>query len=56
MNDTPDYIRKLQRKIWLQKTPGERLLQALLDNEALFLSLKAAKESAKKTVSGKQTS
>ena len=44
MTDTPKHVRDIQRKIWLQKSPGERLLQALQDNEALFLGLKAAKE------------
>ncbi len=36
MVDTPDHIKKIQLEIWLQKTPGERLKQFLIDNEALF--------------------
>lgn len=37
MTDTPEYIKQLQLKIWLSKSPMERLLQFLQDNEALFL-------------------
>lgn len=47
MNDTPEHIRKLQLKIWLQKSPGERLYQALKSNEELFLALKKAKQNMK---------
>lgn len=36
MNDTPKHIKELQLKIWLSKTPGERLKQFLIDNEAFF--------------------
>ena len=43
MNDTPQHIKDLQLKIWLAKSPGERLRQYLLDNESLFLFWKAAK-------------
>jgi hypothetical protein len=45
MNDTPQHIKDLQLKIWLSKTPGERLHQMLKDNEALFKFWKATKES-----------
>ncbi len=44
MEDTPEHIKKLQLKIWLQKTPGERLRQFLLDNEALFIAWQKIKE------------
>lgn len=37
MTDTPEHIKKLQLDIWLSKSPMERLLQFLKDNEALFL-------------------
>ncbi|HEY2726639.1 MAG TPA: hypothetical protein VGI61_05670 [Parafilimonas sp.] len=37
MTDTPEHIRQLQLNIWLSKSPMERLLQFLQDNEALFL-------------------
>lgn len=47
MTDTPQKIKELQLKIWLSKTPGERLLQTIKDNEALFLAWKKAKEQLK---------
>jgi hypothetical protein len=36
MNDTPQHIKELQLKIWLSKSPAERLKQFLEDNEALY--------------------
>ncbi|WP_167459446.1 hypothetical protein [Pedobacter jejuensis] len=36
MKDTTDEINDLQLKIWLAKTPSERLRQLLVDNEALY--------------------
>ncbi len=36
MTDTPEHIKKLQLKIWLGKTPAERLKQFLQDNEDLY--------------------
>ena len=36
MTDTPKEIKDLQLKIWLSKSPGERLHQMLVDNEALY--------------------
>ena len=36
MTDTPEHIKALQLKIWLSKTPEQRLHQMLVDNEALF--------------------
>lgn len=36
MIDTSQEIKKLQLKIWLEKTPTERLHQFMTDNEALF--------------------
>lgn len=44
MNDTPKHIKELQLKIWLSKSPGERLMQALKDNEMLFRIWKNAKD------------
>lgn len=44
MTDTPQYIYDLQLKIWLSKTPGERLLQFLKDNDDMRKALKEAKE------------
>ena len=45
MTDTPDHIHELQLKLWLAKTPGERLYQAIMDNDAM---LKALRETKKK--------
>ncbi len=36
MTDTPLYIKELQLKIWLAKTPEERLRQLMIDNDALY--------------------
>ncbi|GAB3415039.1 hypothetical protein [Niabella aquatica] len=48
MQDTPEHIKKLQLEIWLQKSPGERLYQALKSNEELFLAWKKTKEQVSK--------
>lgn len=50
MKDTPDHIKELQLKIWLSKSPGERLKQFLIDNEALLNFF----EKAKRTVGKKK--
>ncbi|MES1220897.1 MAG: hypothetical protein ABUT20_35680 [Bacteroidota bacterium] len=44
MTDTPQHIRDLQLKIWLSKTPAERLMQFLKDNDDMRMALKKAKE------------
>ena len=36
MTDTPQYIKDLQLKIRLSKTPVERLYQSMKDNEDLI--------------------
>lgn len=36
MTDTEEHIKALQLKIWLSKTPMERLRQMMTDNEALI--------------------
>jgi hypothetical protein len=36
MNDTPENIKKLQLKIWLSKSPMERLRQMMENNASLF--------------------
>lgn len=51
MTDTPKHIEELQLKIWLSKTPDERLMQLLKDNEALYLFWKNGKEQLNKTTS-----
>ena len=43
MEDTPKHIKKMQLQIWLSKSPAERLLQAIQDNEAQFAFWKQAK-------------
>ena len=45
MNDTPQHIKELQLKIWLSKSPAERLKQFMEDNASLFQFWKAAKKS-----------
>jgi hypothetical protein len=45
MNDTPKNIKELQLKIWLSKSPGERLRQFLEDNASLFQFWAAARKS-----------
>ncbi len=44
MTDTPQHIQDLQLALWLQKSPGERLLQGLKNNENIFLLFKSAQE------------
>ena len=44
MNDTPQDIKDLQLKIWLSKSPGERLRQFMEDNASLFQFWKSAKK------------
>ena len=44
MTDTPQYIKDLQLKIWLSKSPAERLKQFLVDNEALYKFWEMAKK------------
>ena len=36
MKDTPRHIEDIQLKIWLSKSPMERLRQMMVDNEALL--------------------
>jgi hypothetical protein len=36
MTDSPQHIKDLQLKIWLSKTPAERLRQLMEGNEALI--------------------
>ena len=44
MTDTPQHIYDLQLKIWLSKTPAERLMQFMKDNDDMRKALKDAKE------------
>ncbi|MFM2337661.1 MAG: hypothetical protein RL115_854 [Bacteroidota bacterium] len=43
MNDTPQHIKNVQLKLWLQKSPGERLYQAIIDIEAMRIALREFK-------------
>ncbi len=36
MKDTPPAVEALQLKIWLSKSPAERLRQMMKDNDALY--------------------
>lgn len=54
MNDTPKHIKELQLKIWMSKTPGERLYQAIKDNEVIFRIWKEAKEEREKKINEKK--
>lgn len=42
MDDTPQHIKDLQLKIWLSKSPAERLKQFMEDNAAMFKFWKKA--------------
>jgi hypothetical protein len=44
VTDTPQHIYDLQLKAWLLKTPEERLIQFLKDNDDTRNALNAAKE------------
>jgi hypothetical protein len=46
MNDTPQNIKELQRKIWLSKPPMERLRQMMENNAALYKFWKEVKRSS----------
>ena len=44
MSDTPKHIKELQLQLWLAKTPGERLLQFLTDNDIMHMGIIALKK------------
>ena len=44
MTDTPEYIKELQLKLWLSKSPEERLLQFVRENDAWWEAIKEAKK------------
>jgi hypothetical protein len=46
MTDTPEHIKELQLKIWLAKSPAERLLQYLKDNDTLYKGILQVKNNA----------
>ena len=43
MTDTPQHKYDLQLKLWLAKSPAERLNKLMIDNDALFKFWKDAK-------------
>ena len=43
MTDTPQYIKDIQLELWLLKSPGERLYQAINDIDAMRHALRDAK-------------
>jgi len=43
MTDTPRHIKEIQLKLWLSKTPGERLHQTIVDNDAAYQALRKFK-------------
>ena len=53
MNDTTPDIKKKQLEIWLAKSPGERLMQFIIDNDAMFKALNEFKKSSDKNESQK---
>lgn len=53
MTDSPQHIKELQLAIWLKKTPGERLNQLLIDNEAIFMFWKNAKQKSENSHNSK---
>jgi hypothetical protein len=48
MTDTPQHIKELQLKIWLAKSPAERLLQYLKDNDTLYKGILQTKNNITK--------
>lgn len=40
MTDTPQHIRDMQLKLWMSKTPEERLYQFIIDNNAMYQALR----------------
>jgi hypothetical protein len=43
MTDTPQHIKDIQLKLWLSKSPGERLYQFIMDNDAMYQALREFK-------------
>ena len=44
MTDTPQHIKDLQLKLWLEKTPEERLYQTIIDIDIMRKALRDAKQ------------
>ncbi len=43
MEDTPEHVKKIQRELWLKKTPAERLYQTIKDIDDMRKALREAK-------------
>ena len=43
MTDTPQHIKEMQLKLWLEKSPGERLYQAIKDIDDMRNALRETK-------------
>jgi len=56
LTDTPKHIKDIQLKIWLSKTPEQRLFQFITENDAWWNALREAKsdQKAQKELSKKQ--
>jgi hypothetical protein len=50
MNDTPQKIKEIQKQVWMNKTPMERLKQFLRDNDDFFAFSKALKSDNEKRI------
>ncbi len=44
MTDTPQHIKDVQLQRWLAKSPEERLLQFLKDNDAMYKAIIQSKK------------
>ncbi len=43
MTDTPQHIKNIHLKGWLNKAPGERLYRAIIDNDTMYKALREYK-------------
>lgn len=43
MTDTPQHVKDIQLSLWMSKTPGERLYQFIIDNDAMYQALREYK-------------
>jgi hypothetical protein len=48
LTDTPKHIKDIQLKLWLTKTPEERLFQFITENDAWWKAINEAKANKKK--------
>jgi hypothetical protein len=47
LTDTPKHIKEIQLKLWLAKTPEQRLFQFITENDAWWNAIKEAKANYK---------